>query len=127
MSKCPRRLRPVEAATDRRGERQTHADPQAHQPQVGGHVAVRDQGDGVKRRGEAEQRVGGIEVLWVACIHALLCVVVEVDGCACLVVVGIFGVGQVCHACGGHVLYMRTRVKKLEKKLEKSEVRSSGI
>jgi hypothetical protein len=120
MSKCPRRLRPEQAATDGRGERQTHADPQAHQPQVGGHVAVRDQGDGVKGRGEAEQRVGGIEVLWVAGVDALLCVVVEVDGCACLVVVGIFGV---CHAWRRCVLYMRTRVKKLEK----SDVRSSGI
>ena len=120
-----RPLRPEQAATGRGGESEAHGDPQANEPQVGAHVAVRDEGDGVKGRGEAEQRVGGIEVLWLAGVDALLCVVVEEDGARLLV--GWVDVGRVCHAYDGHVLYMRTRVKKLEKKLEKSEVRSSGI
>jgi hypothetical protein len=48
-------------------------------------------------------------------------VVVQEDG-ACLLV-GWVDARRVCHACAGHVLYMRIRVKKLEK----SEVLSSGI
>ncbi len=72
-----RPLRPEQAATVRGVECEAHGDPQENQSQVGGHVVVRDEGDRVKGRGEAEQRVGGIEVVRVTCVHALLCVVVE--------------------------------------------------